>query len=84
MPNLLHMSVIKLDKYEAASYKNGIFPVPETTLEDILSFSVNWLQIILMFRVLGAGIVTGSDKAESAVALSVSHGNDLEKECYIT
>lgn len=37
-----------------------------------------------MFRVLGAGIVTGSDKAERAVALSVSHGNDPEKECYIT
>lgn len=84
MPNLLYMSVIKLDKYEAASYKNGIFPVAEITLEDIFSFSVNWLQIILMFRVLGAGTVTGSDKAESAVALSVSHGNDSEKECYIT
>jgi len=41
-------------------------------LEDILSFSVNWLQIILMFRVLGVWIVTGSDKAESGVALSVA------------
>lgn len=84
MPNILYMSVIKLDKYEADSYKNGIFPVAEITLEDILSLSVNWLQIILMFRVLVAGIVTGSDKAESAVALSVSHGNDPEKECCIT
>lgn len=84
MPNLLYMSIIKLDKYEAASYKNGIFPVAEIALEDILSFSVNQLQIILMFIVLGAGIVTGSDKAERAVALSVSHENDPEKECYIT
>lgn len=66
------MSVIKLDKYEAASYKNGIFPVTEITLEDILSFSVNWLQIILMFRVLGVWIMTGSDKTESGVALSVA------------
>lgn len=66
------MSVIKLDKYEAASYKNGIFPVVQITLEDILSFSVNWLQIILMFRVLGVWVVTGSDKAESGVALSVA------------
>lgn len=62
----------KLDKYEAASYKNGIFPVAEIALEDILSFSVNWLQIILMFRVLGVWIMTGSDKAESGVALSVA------------
>lgn len=66
------MRFIKLDKYEAASYKNGIFPVAEITLEDILSFSVNWLQIILMFRVLGVWIMTGSDKAESGVALSVA------------
>ena len=66
------MSVIKLDKYEAASYENGIFPVAEITLEDILSFSVNWLQIILMFRVLGVWVVTGSDKAECGVALSVA------------
>ena len=44
----------------------------EITLEDILSFSVNWLQIIMMFRVLGAWIVTGSDKIESSVALSVA------------
>lgn len=66
------MRFIKLDKYKAASYKNGIFPVAEITLEDILSFSVNWLQIILMFRVLGVWIMTGSDKAESGVALSVA------------
>lgn len=44
----------------------------EITLEDILSFSVNWLQIIVMFRALGAWIVTGSDKIESGVALSVA------------
>lgn len=41
-------------------------------VEDILSFSVNWLQIILMFRVLVVQIVTGSDKAESGMALSVA------------
>jgi len=52
--------------------QNGISPVAEITVEDILSFSVNWLQIILMFRVLVVQIVTGSDKAESGVALSVA------------
>lgn len=48
-------------------------------LEDILSFSVNWLQIILMFRVLGVWIVTGSDKTESVVALSVAMETVLKR-----
>lgn len=53
----------------------------EIVLEDILSFSVNWLQIILMFRVLGVWIVTGSDKTECCGVIS-SHGNSPEKKCY--
>lgn len=58
---------------ENTSYKNGIFPLAEITLEDILSFSVNRLQIILMFGVLVVKTVTGSDKVMSV---------GPKKECY--